>query len=115
MKYVTVEIPEPLYNAAREIHTAVRVGEVNENGVFEPDPIDVERLIKVDVEQGLFNWLDDTLRKYWENKNCPEHKMYEKAFEYMREFLEGYFQRIETIKKESCEKYRKEKNGRTAD
>ena len=110
MNYVTVEIPKPLYNAAREFNMAMRVGEVNENGVWEPDQIDIERLIKVDVEQGLFNYLDDTLREYWEDENCPQHKIYEKAFEYMREYIVGYFQRSEEIKRECCEKYRKGKD-----
>ena len=101
MKYVTVEIPEPLYNAAVE---EIRVG------LMEPDPKEIERRVKVYVEQGLYNYIDATLNRYWLDENCPQHKMYEKAFEYMREFLEGYFQRIEEIKREVYGKYRKEKN-----
>lgn len=104
MNKVIISFPAPLYNAMKEV---CRIRD-EQNGDITSNPLKADELIKTIIERAVFNYLDDELREYWLDSLRPEHVLYEKAFEYMREYLEGYFQRIDNIKREIRENYKKE-------
>ena len=106
MNKVVLLFPAPLYNAVKEV-CRIRAEQKPE---IDPNPLEADELIKNIIERAVYNYLDDELRVYWIDAHRPEHILYEKAFEYMREYLEGYFQRIDNIKREIRENYKKEEN-----
>lgn len=105
MNKVVLTFPAPLYNAVKEVCRVKAEQNVN----IDPNPLEADELIKTITENAVFNYLDDVLRERWIDTQHPEHGMYGKAFEYMREYLEWYFQRIEKIKNEV---YNRSKDGK---
>ena len=105
MDRVIILFPAPLYNAAKEV-CRIRA---EQNGDIDNNPLEADELIKRIIENAVYNYLDDELREYWLDTLRPEHILYEKAFEYMREYLEWYFQRIEEIKNDVYKRNKNEK------
>lgn len=115
MNNVTISIPEPLYMAAEELSRAEALMAPETGASKVEQETEIQRKMNVLFERAIFNFLEELVGAYFRDFDCPEHKQYKKVFEYLREYLDEYFKHIEAIKRELCEKYRKENNGRTAD
>lgn len=115
MNNVTISIPEPLYKAAEELIRAETLMAPETGASEDEQETEIQRKMSVLFERAIFNFMEELVGVYFRDFDCPEHKQYEKVFRYLREYLDEYFKHIETIRKAFYEKYRKEKNERTAD